>query len=232
MFVVLDAMGTLIRVRHSVPHQYAVAVQRASDGALHLPLANHPRALTQFVAAYRSRAQQHPCFGAAQRMTALQWWKPVVLATLTDSVEATSAPRITSPHRNTHAGSGSAPTAEVLDRIAEDAFAHFGTSEAWELYPDVNEALHRLRAAMERAHAPGRIAVLSNTDARLRVVLRQLGIADYFSHILVSHELGAEKPVAKVFHAAERCAPHGTQRFLYVCSPFLVFSFSVVSRED
>ena len=55
------------------------------------------------------------------------------------------------------------------------------------LYPDVPEVLEILAPRFE-------LAVVSNFDGRLRLILNHLGVAKYFRHIFLSSELGADKP--------------------------------------
>jgi len=73
------------------------------------------------------------------------------------------------------------------DTFFEAAYGHFAEAGVWELYPDVEEVLETLAPRFE-------LAVVSNFDSRLRVVLHHLGIAKYFRHIFLSSELGADKP--------------------------------------
>jgi REG-2-like HAD superfamily hydrolase len=75
-------------------------------------------------------------------------------------------------------------------------FAHYGRPEAWRVAPGAPAALRRLRAAGVR------LAVVSNWDTRLRPLLEDLQLAPLFDAIIVSAELRAEKPDARVFAEA------------------------------
>ena len=46
------------------------------------------------------------------------------------------------------------------------------------------------------------LAIVSNFDGRLRVILERLGISKYFGHIFVSSEIGADKPDPEIFRRA------------------------------
>ena len=46
------------------------------------------------------------------------------------------------------------------------------------------------------------LAVVSSFDGRLRMILEQLGLSQYFSHIFVSSELGVDKPDPEIFRRA------------------------------
>jgi putative hydrolase of the HAD superfamily len=90
-----------------------------------------------------------------------------------------------------------APVVNELDRdnFFEIAYEHFAEAGVWQLYPDVMEVLETL-------HPRFRLAVVSNFDGRLRMILEQLGISKFFSHVFVSSEIGADKPDPEIFRRA------------------------------
>ncbi len=92
-----------------------------------------------------------------------------------------------------------APTVKELDRdnFFEIAYEHFAEAGVWQLFPDVIETL-------EAAAPRFQLAVVSNFDGRLRMILEQLGISKFFSHIFVSSEIGADKPDPEIFRRALR----------------------------
>ena len=90
-----------------------------------------------------------------------------------------------------------APSLSELDRdnFFEIAYEHFAEAGVWELYPEVPEVLKQLRPRFQ-------LAVVSNFDGRLRLILQHLGISNYFSYIFISSELGADKPDPEIFRRA------------------------------
>jgi putative hydrolase of the HAD superfamily len=90
-----------------------------------------------------------------------------------------------------------APSMGVLDRdnFFEVAYEHFAEPGVWQLYPEVPEVLEQLRTRFE-------LAVISNFDGRLRFILQHLGISQYFAHVFISSELGADKPDPEIFRRA------------------------------
>jgi putative hydrolase of the HAD superfamily len=90
-----------------------------------------------------------------------------------------------------------APGLSELDRdnFFEIAYEHFTEAGVWELYPEVVEVLERLRPRFQ-------LAVVSNFDGRLRMILEHLGLSKFFSHIFVSSEIGADKPDPEIFRRA------------------------------
>jgi putative hydrolase of the HAD superfamily len=87
-----------------------------------------------------------------------------------------------------------APSLDELDRdnFFEIAYEHFTEAGVWELYPEVIDVLERLQPKYQ-------LAVVSSFDGRLRMILEQLGISKYFSHVFVSSELGVDKPNPEIF---------------------------------
>ena len=92
-----------------------------------------------------------------------------------------------------------APHTRDLDRDAffEAAYSHFAEAGVWDLYPEVIEVLDSLQPRFD-------LAVISNFDGRLRMILEQLGISQFFSHIFLSSELGADKPNPEIYRRALR----------------------------
>jgi putative hydrolase of the HAD superfamily len=83
-------------------------------------------------------------------------------------------------------------------------YHHFTTAAPWTVYPDIHSALNQWRAQGIE------LGVLSNFDSRLHAVLPALGLADFFSSVTVSTEVGAAKPDGRIFSAAlekHQCSP-------------------------
>jgi putative hydrolase of the HAD superfamily len=90
-----------------------------------------------------------------------------------------------------------APSVNKLDcdNFFEVAYEHFAESGVWELYPEVPEVLKELAPRF-------RLAVISNFDGRLRLILQHLGMSKFFSQVFISSELGADKPDPEIFRRA------------------------------
>jgi putative hydrolase of the HAD superfamily len=103
------------------------------------------------------------------------WWRGLV-GRVFDQV----APSLSEPDR---------------DNFFEIAYEHFAEAGVWELYAEVPEVLQQLRPRFQ-------LAVVSNFDGRLRLILQHLGISNYFSYMFISSELGADKPDPEIFRRA------------------------------
>ncbi len=84
-----------------------------------------------------------------------------------------------------------------LDRTTyfEELYREFTRPGIWEPFPEVHEILAALRPRF-------RLGVISNFDGRLRSILRHLDLADILDPVVVSSEVGADKPDAWIFHRA------------------------------
>jgi putative hydrolase of the HAD superfamily len=104
-----------------------------------------------------------------------------------------------------------APGTRELDRDAffEGAYSHFAEPGVWDLYPEVNEVLAALHGRFD-------LAVISNFDGRLRMILEHLGVSKFFSHVFLSSELGADKPDPEIFHRALRLSGTRPNETLHV----------------
>ena len=93
---------------------------------------------------------------------------------------------------------------EALSReeYFEALYAEFTLPGIWELYPEVRDILPTLLPHY-------RLGVISNFDGRLHAILANLGLTELFDPIVISSEVGADKPDAWIFQQAltrARCA--------------------------
>ena len=104
-----------------------------------------------------------------------------------------------------------APGTGELDRDAffEVAYSHFAEAGVWDLYPEVAEILQALHGRFE-------LAVVSNFDGRLRMILEHLGVSQFFSRVFLSSELGADKPDPEIFRRALRLSSATPDETLHV----------------
>ena len=86
-----------------------------------------------------------------------------------------------------------------MDRAAyfDELWDEFQRPGVWELYPETRGVLSALAGRF-------RLGVVSNFDSRLRKILPQLGIAEFFDELVISSEEGAEKPSPHIFREALR----------------------------
>jgi putative hydrolase of the HAD superfamily len=104
-----------------------------------------------------------------------------------------------------------APSLSEIDRdnFLEVAYEHFAEAGVWELYPEVPEVLEQLQPRFQ-------LAVISNFDGRLRLILQNLGISKYFFHVFISSELGADKPDPEIFWRAVKIMHLNADEVLHV----------------
>jgi putative hydrolase of the HAD superfamily len=104
-----------------------------------------------------------------------------------------------------------APSLSKLDRdnFFEIAYEHFAEAGVWKLYPEVVAVLEQLRQRFQ-------LAVISNFDGRLRLILQNLGISKYFAHVFISSELGADKPDPEIFRRALKLMHLNAKEVLHV----------------
>ena len=86
---------------------------------------------------------------------------------------------------------------EELGAVFTELWELYATGEVWKPAEGAAETLGVLR---ERGL---RLALLSNNDSRVRNVLDDLGLSSCFDDLLLSSELGLEKPDAAIFRKAE-----------------------------
>jgi len=80
-----------------------------------------------------------------------------------------------------------------LGEIVPRLLHRFASREGYKLFDDAMPALQRLKGANIRT------GIVSNTDARMRDVLTDLGAAEALDVLLLSEEEGVEKPTREMF---------------------------------
>ena len=104
------------------------------------------------------------------------WWREVVLQTLENArVEV-----------------------EPFDGFFDAVYQEFVMPGIWRLEPGALELLQDLRSAGFR------LGLISNFDLRLYEILKHVRILDLFEHIVVSSQVGADKPSPRIFEEALR----------------------------
>lgn len=90
-----------------------------------------------------------------------------------------------------------------------ELYEEFAKPGVWDTYPEIREVLTELAASYQ-------LGIISNFDGRLRVVLEQLDLARFFRHIVISSEVGADKPDPWIFSEALRVAGVAPEEALHV----------------
>jgi putative hydrolase of the HAD superfamily len=178
--IFLDAVGTLFGVRDSVGHIYQAIARKYGIEA---PADALNKAFFQAFKA--APAMAFPGLDpAAVPPQEFEWWQAIA--------------------RQTFQTVGVFEQFEQFDRFFDHLYAHFATADPWFVYPDVLPMLNYWRDRQVD------LAVLSNFDSRIHAVLPQLGLADYFTSVTISTEVGAAKPDAQIFQIAldkHQCSP-------------------------
>lgn len=95
----------------------------------------------------------------------------------------------------------------VLDRVGvrpqevdrgpffEELYTEFVRPAVWRLFPEVEDVLTMLGRRFE-------LGVITNFDGRFRAIADELGISRHFRHVVISSEIGADKPDPLIFQRA------------------------------
>eukprot|EP00892_Ulva_mutabilis_P002505 jgi/Ulvmu1/12255/UM086_0048.1 len=84
------------------------------------------------------------------------------------------------------------------EALFQDIYDYYTRAEAWTVPPGFVDAIARVRALGIK------VAVVSNFDGRLRDILKVLHLDHCFDAVIVSCEVGAEKPSPAIFDEACR----------------------------
>lgn len=93
---------------------------------------------------------------------------------------------------------GGVPAEFPFEDYFEEVYAHFARPDAWRDFPETEKVLDRLREQGIQA------GILSNWDPRLRQVLAGFDWVGSLGAVVISEEVGAEKPDPRIFRKAEQ----------------------------
>jgi 2-haloacid dehalogenase len=96
------------------------------------------------------------------------------------------------------------------DSIYEKIFAKFDDPNNWVVDPTFYDLLEFLKENQIG------IGIISNWDLRLRALLTNMNLIQYFEHVIVSAEFGYEKPSSKIFEEAMRLTGINPENHFYV----------------
>jgi len=98
---------------------------------------------------------------------------------------------------------GGLPETFPFEDYFEEVYAHFARPDAWRDFPETERILAGLRQKGVR------LGILSNWDPRLRQVLAGFDWAGLLDAVVISEEIGAEKPDPRIFRTAEQAGGWG-----------------------
>ena len=170
--IFFDVAGTLIYLPVSVGEHYR-NVAAAFGFTLQADALNKA-----FKGAWAAAPERSSVQNVAREDDDKGWWRDLVYQVLHQSRSLEDAPS--------------------FDKEAyfEAVYAHFALPGVWNVYDDVRPTLTALRSQGLM------LAVVSNFDQRLYKILEQLGLRDFFSKVIISSEVGAEKPNPIIFRKA------------------------------
>ena len=93
---------------------------------------------------------------------------------------------------------GGVPENFPFGEYFEEVYRHFARPDAWREFPETEKVL----TALKRQGV--QIGILSNWDPRLRQVLAGFDWAEQLDAVLISEEVGTEKPHPAIFRQAEQ----------------------------
>jgi putative hydrolase of the HAD superfamily len=85
---------------------------------------------------------------------------------------------------------------EDFDAFFADLYAYFAGADPWFVYPDAYHSLERWKS-MDID-----MGIISNFDSRIYTVLDALALADFFTSVTISTEVGVAKPDPLIFTTA------------------------------
>lgn len=104
--------------------------------------------------------------------------------------------------------------APLSEAIFDEIYERFASPDVWKIYDDVIPALEAL------SEHGIRLAVVSNWDERLHLLLPRLKLDSFFETVVVSYEVGFPKPSSVIFEYALRKLGLPAEAVLHVGDSF------------
>ena len=152
--------------------------QAAAQAGFEQP--DYDRVAESFAGAYSNMCKEHPCFGYDQ-MSGEEWWRRVVYRTFKNA-------EYIYPD-------------DKQEEIFQTIYASFGSLAPYKTFDDVHMFLQWAR---QEGYLLG---IISNCTKRYRnVILPLLKLDQYFDFMVLSKEVGEEKPSPVIFEEALKLA--------------------------
>ena len=203
LLLAFDAFGTLFTPHQTIAAQYCDIARRHGLGGL-----KEDDIQVSFHQAFKEEASQRPNYGKNVGMKAPEWWANVITKTFTPLI----------------------PTGtELPERLIPDLLHRFSSNEGYTIYPDVMplfQRLRRLKNCRNEDEWPWErtvVGVITNSDDRIPGILQSFGLKispgrfrsahqvracdaeeDDINFIVLSYDVGYEKPDKKIFEAANQ----------------------------
>lgn len=127
----------------------------------------------RFPAVFKALKKEHPSYGKYTNITAIEWWSLLI--------------------RNVF------HPAEASNEMIDEILSRFEGEQAYKVYPDVLVFLKEVK--LKHPHVV--LGIISNTDPIVDILLKNLGLHDFFEdHIYLSYNLGVKKPSKEIFDRA------------------------------
>ncbi|MBI4639714.1 MAG: HAD-IA family hydrolase [Candidatus Tectomicrobia bacterium] len=97
-----------------------------------------------------------------------------------------------------------------IEGCFEELYQIFAEPRVWRIFPEVIDVLDQLRGN------GCVVGIISNWDHRLPGILEGLGLHRYFDHIVISSQIGWEKPAPEIFQKALEMSNVAPQKALHV----------------
>ncbi|RPB01963.1 hypothetical protein L873DRAFT_1763260 [Choiromyces venosus 120613-1] len=209
LLVTFDAFGTLFRPRLPIARQYIEVAEEWGVTGL-----TEKQVKSSFKEAFAEGSKLFPNYGKSAGMRPAEWWGRIIRKTL-----------------EPFAPDGLAPG------IISDLIRRFSTSNGYELYDDVIPCLEVLQKFRSRQtdiwpYRSVTVGIITNSDSRVVPILNSLsiGVRSYTSKtgweealwplvekklevdfVVLSYDVGVEKPHHQIFREAERMAKEYTK---------------------
>ncbi|CAI6340118.1 unnamed protein product [Periconia digitata] len=216
LFLAFDAFGTLFEPNSSIPKAYGQAALRHGISFIDKPehelvLKDYDPVKKSFSRAFKSETTRNPNYGKATGLGAEKWWANVINGTFQPFLK---------------------PSQQVPNALISELLTRYSTKQGYNLFTDVLPLFRMLKdhASKDRSASSWKwdktvVGIITNSDDRVPSVLESFGLNigprrvgscvqrpakattdddDDISFVVLSYDVGHEKPDRRIFEAAEQ----------------------------
>ncbi|PSN66767.1 haloacid dehalogenase [Corynespora cassiicola Philippines] len=208
LLLAFDAFGTLYQPSSPVPKVYSKAawgygIDCSGDNGLE----DVSRVKEAFGRAFKKESKQNPNYGKATGLGAEKWWGNLIRNTFEPFLE---------------------PNQQVPQELVDELLTRFSTRDGYYMFPDVIPLFQMLqsKAKQQSTNSPWKwdktvVGIITNSDDRVSSILESFGLKvgprrigtsvqrsaqanleEDISFVVLSYDVGLEKPDSRVFDAA------------------------------
>ncbi|OLY80508.1 Haloacid dehalogenase-like hydrolase domain-containing protein 3 [Smittium mucronatum] len=174
-FILFDALDTLYKPKTSIGYSYLAFLEKKNANPQKITEATME---SNFLKSFKEVNDKSKSFGFYEGIDDGEWWKRVIRLTYI------------------YSGVEVKVVDSLIDEATDELMKAYSSSIGYVVYPDTVSTIPKLKELGYK------IGVVSNSDTRTPLVLKDMNLLSYFDFVIDSASFGVEKPSPEIFNIA------------------------------